>query len=198
MTVNQQTFRVTDFDPLLAVLHVPEKELSKLQVGFPSNLIADAVPGEKFAASILRISPVISAETGTFKVTVGVRDKTRKLKPGMFTRVNIVYDVHEDTFLLPKDAILTEDIESSVFIVEEKVESKPEEADNPKSKTKPGNGAEPEKPAMSLIVSKKTITIGYINSTHVEILSGVKLGDMVVTTGLSSLKDGAKVRIVEK
>ena len=198
VTVNQQTFRVTDFDPLLAVLHVPEKELSKLQVGFPSNLTADAVPGETFAASILRISPVISAETGTFKVTVGVRDKTRKLKPGMFTRVNIVYDVHEDTFLLPKDAILTEDIESSVFIVEEKVESKPEEADNAKAKTKPGNGAEPEKPAMSLVVSKKTITIGYINSSHVEILSGVKLGDIVVTTGLSSLKDGAKVRIVEK
>ncbi len=198
VTVNQPTFRVMDFDPLLAVLHVPEKELSKLQVGFPSNLTADAVPGETFSASILRISPVISAETGTFKVTVGVRDKTRKLKPGMFTRVNIVYDVHENTFLLPKDAILTEDIESSVFIVEEKVESKSEEADNPKTKPESGNGTEPEKPARSLIVSKKTITIGYINSTHVEILSGVKLGDTVVTTGLSSLKDGAKVRIVEK
>ena len=198
VTVNQQTFRITDFDPLLAVLHVPEKELSKLQVGFPSNLTADAVPGEIFAASILRISPVISAETGTFKVTVGVRDKTRKLRPGMFTRVNIVYDVHENTFLLPKDAILTEDIESSVFIVEEKVESKPEEADNSKTKTEPGDGAEPEKPARSLVVSKQTVTIGYINSTHVEILSGVKIGDTVVTTGLNSLKDGAKVRIVDK
>jgi membrane fusion protein (multidrug efflux system) len=187
-----------DFDPLLAVLHVPEKELSKLQVGFPSNLTADAVPGEIFAASILRISPVISAETGTFKVTVGVRDKTRKLKPGMFTRVNIVYDVHENTFLLPKDAILTEDIESSVFIVEEKVESKSEETDNPKTKTEPGADSKPEKPSRSLVVSKQMVTIGYINSTHVEILSGVKLGDTVVTTGLNSLKDGAKVRIVDK
>jgi multidrug efflux pump subunit AcrA (membrane-fusion protein) len=116
----------------------------------------------------------------------------------MFTRVNIIYDVHENTFLLPKDAILTEDIESSVFIVEEKIESTPEDAENSEAKKEPGNGAEPEKSVMSLVVSKKTIKIGYINSTHVEILSGVKLGDMVVTTGLSSLKDGAKVRIVEK
>jgi len=126
VTVNQETFRVTDFDPLLAVLHVPEKELSKLQAGFPAELIADAVPGEIFSAGILRISPVVSAETGTFKVTVGVTDKTRKLKPGMFARVNIVYDMHENTLLLPKDAILTEDSESTVFIVTEKVEDKSE------------------------------------------------------------------------
>jgi len=49
-----------------------------------------------------------------------------------------------------------------------------------------------------LVVSKQEITIGYINSTHVEILSGVKLGDVVVTTGLRSLKDGATVKVVEK
>ena len=219
ITVNQETFRVTDFDPLLAVLHVPEKKLSKLQAGFPAELMADAIPGEIFSAGILRISPVVSAETGTFKVTVGVRDKTRKLKPGMFTRVNIVYDMHENTLLLPKDAILTEDSESTVFIVKEKVEDKSEneekgekteeiaktektekaeEEKKPEAETNSGSDSEPKEPVKSLVVSKQEITIGYINSTHVEILSGVKLGDVVVTTGLSSLKDGATVKVVEK
>ena len=216
VTVNQDTFRVTDFDPLLAVLHVPEKEMSKLQAGFPAELMADAIPGEKFSAGILRISPVVSAETGTFKVTIAVTDKTRKLKPGMFTRVNIVYDMHENTLLLPKDAILTEDSESTVFIVTEKVEDKSEEKGDAeetgkKEKVeKAGNGekqgteknsetdSEPKEPVKSLVVSKQEITIGYINSTHVEIISGVKLGDIVVTTGLSTLKDGAKVKVVDK
>jgi len=219
ITVNQETFRVTDFDPLLAVLHVPEKELSKLQAGFPAELMADAVPGEIFSAGILRISPVVSAETGTFKVTVGVTDNTRKLKPGMFTRVNIVYDMHENTLLLPKDAILTEDSESTVFIVTEKVEDKSEneekgekteetaktektekadEEEKPGTKTNSETDSEPKEPDKFLVATKQEITIGYINSTHVEILSGVKLGDVVVTTGLSSLKDGAKVKVVEK
>jgi len=219
VTVNQETFRVTDFDPLLAVLHVPEKELSKLQAGFPAELMADAVPGEIFSAGILRISPVVSAETGTFKVTVGVTDKTRKLKPGMFTRVNIVHDMHENTLLLPKDAILTEDSESTVFIVTEKVEDKEEneekgekteekaktkktekaeEEEKPETKTNSETDSEPKEPVKSLVATKQKIKIGYINSTHVEILSGVKLGDVVVTTGLSSLKDGAKVKVVEK
>jgi len=219
VTVNQETFRVTDFDPLLAVLHVPEKELSKLQAGFPAELVADAIPGEIFSAGILRISPVVSAETGTFKVTVGVTDKTRKLKPGMFTRVNIAYDMHENTLLLPKDAILTEDSESTVFIVTEKVEDKSEseekgekteetaktkktekaeEEEKPETETNSETDSEPKEPVKSLVVTKQEITIGYINSTHVEILLGVKLGDVVVTTGLSSLKDGAKVKVVEK
>lgn len=219
VTVNQEAFRVTDFDPLLAVLHVPEKELSKLQAGFPAELMADAIPGEIFSAGILRISPVVSAETGTFKVTVGVTDKSRKLKPGMFTRVNIVYDMHENTLLLPKDAILTEDSESTVFIVTEKVEDKSEneekgekteeiaktektgkaeEEEKPEAETNSETDPGPKEPVKSLVVSKQKITIGYINSTHVEILSGVKLGDAVVTTGLSSLKDGAKVKVVEK
>ncbi len=219
VTVNQETFRVTDFDPLLAVLHVPEKELSKLQAGFPAELMADAIPGEIFSAGILRISPVISAATGTFKVTVAVTDKTRKLKPGMFTRVNIVYDMHENTLLLPKDAILTEDSESTVFIVTEKVEDTSEneekgektketgktgkakkagEEEKPGTKTNSETDSEPKEPVKSLVATKQVITIGYINSTHVEILSGVKLGDVVVTTGISSLKDGATVKVVEK
>jgi len=130
--------------------------------------------------------------------------------------------MHENTLLLPKDAILTEDSESTVFIVTEKAEEKSENEEKgekieetvkagnaektedsekdekPKAETNSETDSEPKEPVMSLVVTKQEITIGYINSTHVEILSGVKLGDVVVTTGLSSLKDGAKVKVVEK
>jgi membrane fusion protein (multidrug efflux system) len=216
VTVNQETFRVTDFDPLLVKLHVPEKELSKLKPGFPAGLMADAVPGKTFSAAILRISPVVSAETGTFKVTVGVKDKTLKLKPGMFTRINIVYDTHENTLLLPKDAVLTEDSESTVFIVKEKVEDKSESkekrerageivkteklqaGEKPQAETNSETDSEPKETIKSLVVSKQMVTTGYANSTHVEVLSGVKLGDIVVKTGLGSLKNGARVKVVEK
>ena len=166
--LNQPTFQITDFDPMLAVLHVPEREMSKLQTGFPANLSADAIPGSEFEGQILRISPIVDAGTGTFKVTVEVNDKIRKLKPGMFTRVQIIYDTHENTLLVPKDAILSEGIESSVFVV--------------------SNGT----------ASKRKVDIGYSNSTHVEILSGLNIGDTIVTTGLSSLKDGSKINVVKQ
>jgi len=165
---NQPTFHITDFDPLLAVLYIPEKEMSKLQIGYPANLSADALPGVEFQGEILRISPVVNASTGTVKVTVVVDDRTRQLKPGMFTRVQIIYDTHENILLVPKNAVVTEDSESSVFVVNED------------------------------IVSKKIVEIGYNNATHTEILSGLDVGDTIVSTGLSSLKDGSKVNIVSQ
>ena len=202
LTINQSTFRITNFDPLWAVLHVPEKELSKLRVGYPASLSADALPGKAYQAKILRISPVVISGSGTFKVTLEVRDQTRELKPGMFTRVNIVYDVHQNTLLVPKDAILTEDIESSIFVVKEKVEEPEKEKKTATKDLSPAKGAyasgTPAKPKKYLIATKQPVTIGYINTTHVEILSGAKVGDRVVTAGLSSLKDGARIKIVGK
>ncbi|MGD9345834.1 MAG: efflux RND transporter periplasmic adaptor subunit [Candidatus Aminicenantes bacterium] len=164
--VDQPTFRITDFDPLLAVLHVPEREMSKLRVGFPAKIAPDALENMEFQGKILRISPVVDAGTGTFKVTVEVKDRTRKLKPGMFARVRIVHDTHDAALLVPKDAVLSEDGERWVFLV------------------KDGE------------VSKSEIQTGFVNTTHVEVLAGLRAGDTVVTTGLGSLKDGAKIKVV--
>ena len=164
--VDQPTFKITDFDSLLAVLHVPEREMNKLSVGFPAKIAPDALEDMEFLGKILRISPIVDAGTGTFKVTVEVKDRTRKLKPGMFARVRIVYDTHANVLLVPKDAVLTEDSETWVFLVKD--------------------GA----------VTKNEVQIGYINTEHMEVLSGLDLGDTVVTTGLGSLKDGAKIKVV--
>ncbi|MGD2089813.1 MAG: efflux RND transporter periplasmic adaptor subunit [Candidatus Aminicenantes bacterium] len=164
---NQPCFHITDFDPLLAVLHAPEKEISKLQENQKAILEVDALPNETFTGKILRISPVVDPQTGTFKVTAVVSDPGGKLKPGMFSRVRIVHDVHSDTLLLPKDAVLTEGNESVVFLVK----------DN--------------------IVQRETVEIGYINTTHMEIKAGLALGDTVVQTGIGGLKDGSKVEILE-
>ena len=84
----------------------------------------------------------------------------------MFTRVYIIYDTHENTLLIPKNAVITEDKEAAVFVV-----------DGDK-------------------VIKRTVQIGYTNTSHVEILSGLSAGDTIVTTGLGSLKDGSKISVV--
>ena len=110
VTANQPVFRITDFDPLWAVLHVPEKELARLRAGQAAVVTADALPGKEFSGTVLRISPTVAGGSGTFKATIEVHDSTRTLKPGMFTRVSIVHDVHAGVLLVPKDAVLTEDV----------------------------------------------------------------------------------------
>ena len=164
---NSPTFRITDFDPLLAVLHVPEREMSKLRVGQPASLTVDAINGTDFTGRIARVSPVVDPTTGTIKVTVEVRDPSRQLKAGMFGRVNIVHDVHTNTLLVPKGAVIAEDAESAVFVVQDSV------------------------------AYRKLVKTGYVNGANIEVLEGLRAGEKIVTTGQGSLKDSSKVEIVK-
>ncbi len=167
VNINQQVFQIVDFDPLLAVLHVPERETGKLKVGQQTKLMVDALPGSTFQGIVKRISPVVDPATGTSKITVEIKDPSQNLKSGMFARVNIIYEVRKNTILIPKDAILTEDEESTVFIVRE-----------------------------DSLAFRRTVKIGFINTTRLEITDGLNPGDTIITTGLNTLKDSTKVEPV--
>lgn len=166
VNTDQQLFQITDFDPLLAVLHVPEHEMSKLKQGQQTIIQADAVPNQEFTGEVLRISPVVNPETGTFKVTVAVNNASQQLKPGMFGRIRIVYDTRDNTLLIPKEAVLTEDGRSSVYVINDQ------------------------------IVFRRPVETGYLNGSLIEIISGLQDGDRVVTIGQSSLQDSTLVQIV--
>lgn len=166
INADQDVFEVTDFDPLLAVVNVPEHEMNKLQQGQTTLVKVDAVPGETFEGNILRINPTVNPDTGTFKVTVSVRDETQQLKPGMFGRVNIVYDTHTNALQIPKNAVVTEDSESWVYAVSNRV------------------------------AYRKPVTTGYSNGNNVEILEGLSPADTVVVTGQSSLQDSTLVEVI--
>jgi membrane fusion protein, multidrug efflux system len=163
---NQTVFRVAGLDPLIAILHVPERQLGKLHPGLEAQLTVDAIGEDSFTGRIKRISPVVDPATGTIKVTIEVRDPSRRLKPGMFARINVIYDVHQNVLTAPKDAIIAEDRENAVFVVRDS------------------------------IAYRQVIETGYVNTTHVEVLRGLKPGDAVVTTGKASLKDSTRVQIV--
>lgn len=113
---NAPAFRVTTYDPLIVRLHVPERELNKLAKGQPARVRVDALAGETFEGVVDRVSPVVDSATGTFTVTIAVREAA-KLKPGMFGRVAIVYDTRDETVLVPRSAVVFEDARTSVFVV---------------------------------------------------------------------------------
>ena len=163
---NENIFRVSGLDPLIAILHVPERQLERMRDGQKAVLHIDALGGIDFSGYIKRISPVIDSGTGTVKVTLEINDPTGRIRPGMFARVKIIYNVHAGTTLASKDAIIDEDRESSVFVVQDST------------------------------AYKRSVVLGYTNTTHVEILEGLMPGDTIVTTGKSSLKDSTRVEIV--
>lgn len=120
VTNGQRLFRVSDFDPLLCTIGVPERDLSRLSVGQPAMIEVEAFPGEQFEGRVLRVSPVVEAETGTIRVTLEV-DRQGRLSPGMFATVRLVTDVRENALIMPKRALSLESLADSVFVVDDGV-----------------------------------------------------------------------------
>jgi RND family efflux transporter MFP subunit len=109
-------FRLTDFDPLLCPIQVPERNIPQLKKGQRAYLEVEAWPEGRFEASVLRISPVVDAATGTVRVTLEVRTEGR-LRPGMFASVFLETETHEGALVIPRGALAIESIGDTVYAV---------------------------------------------------------------------------------
>lgn len=166
--MNAPTFQVTSLEPLVSYLHVPEREYRRLVAGQKVTIAIDALQGTSYEASVARVSPVVDPLTGTFKITIEVVDPSRRLKPGMFGRIRIVHDHRENVLLIPRGAVLQENEQSSVFVVDEG------------------------------LASRREVETGYAEAGYVEVLSGVQDGDRVVIVGQANLKDGSKLAVINE
>lgn len=211
LQLNQAAFMIDDFDPLLAVLSVPERELRLLKAGMPVSMQVDALPGRTFDGEVARISPVVDAQTGTFRVTAEFNDKTGTLKSGMFGRLTVVYDTRRDALVVPREALADEDGETFVYVVEK--DPNPPKPKEPEKKTsrfsfgsddakdaddkgeKPKKASKPAGPA--LIAKRKLVKTGYMSGDSVEIESGINEGARVVTVGRAAVRDGTRILVIE-
>lgn len=112
-----QLFRISDFDPLLCPIQVPERELPRLAAEQSAYLTIEAWELERFPASVLRVSPVVDAATGTVKVTLHVQPDSR-LRPGMFTRVFLETERRQASLVIPKTALSLESLGDTVYVAE--------------------------------------------------------------------------------
>lgn len=108
-------FRISDFDPLLCPIQVPERNLALLSVGQRAYLEVEAWPGERFTADVLRVSPVVDAATGTVRVTLEVDGRDR-LRPGMFASVYLETATHADALVIPRSALALDAIGDTVYV----------------------------------------------------------------------------------
>lgn len=163
--LNAPVYRIVDNSHLEAVLNVPEREMRTMKSGLPIRMVVDALSGQVFEGSVDRISPVVDSQTGTFRV-VGVFRGQDQLRPGMFGRLNIVYDERDAALTVPRIALIEGSGESAVFVVE--------------------NGK----------AVRKVLQLGYINGEYAEVLGGLEAGEQVITQGRVAVRDGAEVEVL--
>jgi membrane fusion protein (multidrug efflux system) len=161
-----ELFQVTDFDPLVARIYLPERDVLGLVEGQDVQIRLDAATEVYFAGRIRQISPVVDTSTGTVKVTVEATEPPEQVRPGSFVTVNIVRVTHSDALLLPREAVLRELQKAHVYVAEDDV------------------------------AEKRAVTLGLEEGELIEVLSGVAAGDRVIVTGQGGLKDGSAVKIL--
>jgi membrane fusion protein (multidrug efflux system) len=156
-------FKITDTSKLIAYLLIPQVELSKISAGDTARVRVDAMPEVEFAATIARISPTIDPLNGTFKATATIENQDGHLAPGMFGRFNVAYEKHSGALLIPAAAVIEEDNETVVYVV--------------------NDGS----------ANRRAIEVGIESDGLVEVLGGLDADEKIVITGQGGLRDGAKV-----
>lgn len=159
-------FTIINNEEMIAVVHVPEKEIERVKKGQSAYITSDNLADRKFPGWVKRVSPAVDPQSGTFKVTVGVRNTRGMLRPGMFVNVHIITDTHPEAVLIPKMAIVYDNENMNVFVVRDSV------------------------------AHRITLDSGYQDPQYVEALSKIKAGEKIIVVGQAGLKDQSKVKIV--
>lgn len=163
----EEMFTLADFDPLVAYIHLPEKEVLGLRPGRESRITLKADESVEFRGRIRQISPVVDPATGTVKVTVeAVAPLPAAVRPGGFVTLDILRESRPDSVLLPRQAVLRELQSAHVFVAK--------------------NG----------VAERRAVQLGMEESERIQVLSGVRPGERVIVAGQGSLKQGSAVEVL--
>lgn len=194
---NQALFDIVDLEPLQAVLNVPERNLDTLKAGQTVRMQVDALGGRSFDGTIARIAPVVDAASGTFRATCEFRDTTQTLKPGMFGRIEVAYDQRHDALVVPRNALVEEDGESSVFVVEKSMVATATAVATKGIVGEVKAEVVSSTPARETMIAKRRVVkTGYSEGDRVEIRDGLADGERVITTGRNAVRDGTEVQVI--
>jgi len=165
---SDQLFTVINLEEMIAVVHIPEREIQRISKGQTAFIFSDNLQNVSFPGWIKRVSPAVDPQSGTFKVTVGVKNIDNKLRPGMFVNAHIITDTHDDAVLIPKTAIVYENEKMNVYVVRDSV------------------------------ARKIQLNSGFQNYQYIESLSQISEGEKVIVVGQAGLKDSTKVKIISE
>lgn len=146
---------------------VPENQISQIAEGQSASLQVTAYPGQDFPGVVTSISPVADKNSRTFIVKVTPTKGTELLRSGMYANVSILTQEKDETLQVPRSAVTSVDNQPTVYVVN---------GDN--------------------VVEQQPVTTGLSDTDDIEILSGLKAGDAVVTIGQTNLVDGMKVEVI--
>ena len=158
--------------PVYADFSLPQQNLSQLKTGQAVQVTCDAYPGQKFDGTLTAINPDLDATTRSVTLRATFENTNQLLRPGMFVSVAVVLPQAQPVLTIPATAVLSAPFGDSVYVIEPSTNS-----------------------AGGLVVRQQIVRTGPAQGNSVSVLSGLKPGDRVASTGLFKLRNGAPVTV---
>ncbi len=155
---------IVNIDPIKLEFSIPERYAGLVTEG-SSIYFSSESSTEEVEGKVYAFEPQIDAATRTIKLRAQSPNKSGKYLPGMFVKIRFVLDVKEDALLVPAEAVIPELSGYKVFVV----------------------GADGN-------AEQRMIEIGTRTDTQVQVISGLKEGELVLTTGVMQVRQGMPVK----
>lgn len=155
-----------DIATLKLDFRLPELYLDRVRPGQTLELSSDVLPGERFAATVEAIDPLVDAEGRAVRLRASLPNPDMRLRPGVFVRVRLILAERGEVAMVPEAALVPApgDVQFVYRVADGKVQ-------------------------------RVNVRTGQRRDAMVEIVDGLQPGMVVVTAGQLKLRDGADVKV---
>lgn len=164
-------------NPIYVNFGIPQQTAGQVRVGRTLRITSDELGGHAFSGRVTASDSIVDETTRNVQLQATLSNPEGKLRPGMFVQVDVGVGANRFVVTLPASAISYAPYGDSVFVITD--------LKDPKGRTYRG-------------VRQQFVKVDGTRGDQVAIVSGVKPGDEVVTSGVFKLRNGAAVQVNNK
>ena len=167
VTVDTPIVTIGDLSQLEVKTYIPEKYFGILKPGMTAEITVEAYRDVTFSAAIKSISPVVDETSRTVETILVFDRKDNRITAGMFSKIKLYLKTYEDAVVVPETAIAQRNDVNVVFTIDS----------DGKAKAVP-------------------ITSDVVVDGMVRVLSGISVGEYIITEGINAIQDGVLVSVL--
>jgi len=160
--------------PVYVNFSVPQQQLGPMKVGSAIRVRAESAAGIEEEGKVTAVDSVVNETTRNVQIQATLTNADAKLRPGMFVKANVALGAGQPVITVPTSAVKYAPYGDAVFVVENMTGPKGDKY---------------------LGVRQQFVKLGSARGDQVAVLSGIKAGETVATSGAFKLRNGAAVKV---
>lgn len=169
LTPNAPILSLLEINPLLAVIHITDKDYFRIEPGQSALISSDALPDKTATGKIVRMAPLLKETSREARVEIEFANPEGLFKPGMFINVQIEFTTHEEVTVVPVSSVVKRGDQQGIFLADTE----------------------------NNVVQFVPVTVGISTNELAEITEPLTIEGQVVTLGQHLLADGSPIILSE-